>query len=141
MAHRICRQRIQGTSKKRILHTISQIAADILPDVSDDDVLCSLMGREKMGSTGIGDGIAIPHGRLDGITSPLAIAVTCSPGIEFDAIDGKPVDIFFAMLVPSHQHQDHLKMLASVAQKLSDKEVTKRIRQADSDATLFELLV
>lgn len=129
------------TSKKRALQIISNLASEKLQELNEEDVLASLLCREKMGSTGIGNGIAIPHGRVDGLTSPLAIVITCSPGIEFDAIDNQVVDIFFAILVPAEQTEGHLQTLARVAQKLSDKEVTRSIRNCHSDNALYEALV
>lgn len=129
------------TSKKRALQIISLVASEKLSELTEEDVLNSLLCREKMGSTGIGNGIAIPHGRVEGLSSPLAIVLTCSPGIEFDAIDNQPVDIFFAILVPVEQTEGHLQTLARIAQKLSDKEVTKVIRNCHSDNALYEALV
>lgn len=132
---------VPGTSKKRILQLISEIAGEHIDDLTEDDVLTGLMCREKMGSTGIGAGIAIPHGRLPHLTQPFAVVVTCIPGIEFDAIDNQPVDVFFAILVPSDTNEAHLQTLATVAKKLSDKEVTKHLRKANSNIALYELLI
>lgn len=129
------------TSKKRALQIISDIASEKLQALNEEDVLASLLCREKMGSTGIGQGIAIPHGRVEGLEAPLAIVITCSPGIEFDSIDNQLVDIFFAILVPAEQTEGHLQTLARIAQKLSDKEVIKVIRNCHSDNALYEALV
>lgn len=123
---------VQCNSKKRILEIISDIAAQNNDDISANVVLDALLGREKMGSTGIGNGIALPHGRLDGLSHVIAIVVTSTPAIDFDAIDDKPVDIFFTLLVPSEQTEGHLQTLALVAQKLNDKQIVKAIRNATS---------
>ncbi len=90
---------VQGTSKKRILEIISQIASERMDDVDQATVLASLMNREKMGSTGIGNGIALPHGRLQGLEKVTAFLLTSIPPIDFDAIDNCPVAIFFAIFV------------------------------------------
>lgn len=132
---------VQGTSKKRILEIISQIAADKLSDIDQTQILTSLLNREKMGSTGIGGGIAIPHGRLEGLHEVLAVLVTSKPSIEFDAIDNNPVDIFFAILVPEEQAQGHLQTLATIATRLSDKDVLKGVRRAESNEQLFETII
>ncbi|GAA0860237.1 PTS IIA-like nitrogen regulatory protein PtsN [Aliiglaciecola litoralis] len=132
---------VQGTSKKRILEVISQIAAERLGDIDQTAVLTSLLNREKLGSTGIGNGIALPHGRLQGLEKVIAILITCKPSIEFDAIDNGPVDIFFAILVPEDQAQGHLQTLATIATKLSDKEVVKSLRKADNDEQLYKVIV
>ena len=87
-------------SKKNILDKISKIAAEKITNSSEKDLLISLMSREKLSSTGIGKGIAIPHGRLDNTNQVVAVLITTETAIEFDAIDDKPVDIFFAILFP-----------------------------------------
>jgi len=121
---------VECQSKKRIFEVISEIAVKGNPQLNLNDVLASIIAREKMGSTGIGNGIAIPHGRIEGITDIVAIIVTSEEPIQFDAIDDKPVDIFFALLVPSEQTQEHLQTLSSIAQKLSDKDIVKALRNA-----------
>ncbi|WP_100644514.1 PTS IIA-like nitrogen regulatory protein PtsN [Alteromonas facilis] len=131
---------VQCNSKKRILEIISQLAADNIPDIKQDTVLAALMQRERMGSTGIGNGIAIPHGRLAGLHKVMAIVVTSEPAIDFDAIDDKPVDIFFALLVPEEQAEGHLQTLASVAGKLADKDRVKLIRKAQTSDEILQAL-
>lgn len=131
----------EDSSKKRILETISSIAHQALPELSSQLILEALLAREKVGSTGIGNGIALPHGRLADIDDVLGILVTCQHPIQFDAIDNKPVDIFFALLVPESQAQGHLQTLATIAGKLSDKDILKHIRQADSNRALYEAII
>ncbi|MBU2977683.1 PTS IIA-like nitrogen regulatory protein PtsN [Alteromonas sp. C1M14] len=131
---------VQCNSKKRILEIISGIAAQNNPDIDEATVLSSLLSRERMGSTGIGNGIALPHGRLEGLDHVIAIVVTSSPAIDFDAIDNKPVDIFFTLLVPHDQTEGHLQTLAMVAGKLSDKETIKTIRKAQSNDDIIRAL-
>ena len=132
---------IQGTSKKRVFEIISQVASEHISEVDQNAILMSLLNREKMGSTGIGKGIAIPHGRLVGLTKVMAILLTCTPPIEFDSIDNRPVDVFFAILVPEDQAQGHLQTLATIATKLSDKEVVKALRSATDSQQLFETII
>jgi len=131
---------VQCNSKKRILEIISGIAAKNNPDVDEATVLSSLLARERMGSTGIGNGIALPHGRLAGLENVIAIVVTSTPAIDFDAIDNKPVDIFFTLLVPQEQTEGHLQTLAMVAGKLSDKETIKTIRKAQTSDDIIRAL-
>lgn len=131
---------VKGSSKKRILQEISNLASAKLGNIDSMEVLSSLLCREKMGSTGIGNGIALPHGRLDHLDKTIAVAVTCAPAIEFDAIDDQKVDIFFAILVPKSQTEGHLQTLAMIATKLSDKQIIKHIRKAASNQELYELL-
>ncbi|MCG8497535.1 MAG: PTS IIA-like nitrogen regulatory protein PtsN [Enterobacterales bacterium] len=131
---------VQCNSKKRILEIIADIAAKQNENIDQATVLNSLMARERMGSTGIGNGIALPHGRLPGLEKVIAIVVTSTPAIDFDALDEKPVDIFFALLVPEEQTEGHLQTLASVAGKLSDKETIKAIRRATTSDDILSAL-
>ena len=131
---------VQCNSKKRILEIIADIAAKQNENIDQATVLNSLMARERMGSTGIGNGIALPHGRLAGLEKVIAIVVTCTPAIDFDALDEKPVDIFFALLVPEEQTEGHLQTLATVAGKLSDKETIKAIRRATKSDEILSAL-
>ena len=131
---------VQCNSKKRILEIIADIAAKQNENIDQATVLNSLMARERMGSTGIGNGIALPHGRLAGLEKVIAIVVTSTPAIDFDALDEKPVDIFFALLVPEEQTEGHLQTLATVAGKLSDKETIKAIRRATTSDDILTAL-
>ena len=131
---------VQCNSKKRILEIIADIAAKNNEQIDQATVLSSLLARERMGSTGIGNGIALPHGRLEGLDKVIAIVVTSTPAIDFDALDEKPVDIFFALLVPEDQTQGHLQTLATVAGKLSDKETIKAIRRATTSDDILTAL-
>ena len=127
-------------SKKKVLELISDLMAAQYPTLSSQAIFESLIAREKMGSTGIGNGIAIPHGRLTDIEQPIAILIKCEEGIEFDAIDKKPVDILFALLVPSDQCQQHLSTLSTMAEKLSDKLILKRLRKSHDATELYQVI-
>lgn len=127
-------------SKKRALEYISELASQHLPDHNAHEILDAFLTREKLGSTGIGKGIAIPHGRLKGIDSIFAILVTNQNSINFDAIDNRPVDILLAMLVPEGDNASHLKTLAEIAGKLNNKEFCKQLRQAPNDDALYQVI-
>lgn len=127
-------------SKKKVLELISDLAAAQHPTLSSQEIFESLVAREKMGSTGIGNGIAIPHGRLTDITQPIAILVKCEEPIAFDAIDKQPVDILFALLVPADQCQQHLSTLSCMAEKLSDKQILKQLRKTHDETELYQVI-
>ena len=127
-------------SKKKVLELISDIAAVQYPTLSSQEIFESLLAREKMGSTGIGNGIAIPHGRLPDIDHPIAVFVKCLEPIPFDSIDKQPVDILFALLVPADQCQQHLATLSAMAEKLSDKTILKQLRKSQDDAELYQVI-
>lgn len=129
-------------SKKRVLEYISQLAHQQLStlDLSEHDILDALLKRERLGSTGIGKGIALPHGRISNLTEPLALLVITEQPIAFDAIDDQPVDIFISLLVPDSQSETHLKTLAKIADKLKDKAFCKKLRAASDDQQLFDIV-
>ncbi|CAM4113848.1 PTS IIA-like nitrogen regulatory protein PtsN [Pseudoalteromonas byunsanensis] len=127
-------------SKKRVLEYISELAHEQLPELSQHDILNALMSREKLGSTGIGKGIAIPHGRIEGIDEVTAMLLVNQQGIPFDAIDNRPVDIFLALIVPEGDNQQHLKTLAAIAEKLNNKEFCKQLRNAGNDEELYAII-
>ncbi|ASF17021.1 PTS IIA-like nitrogen regulatory protein PtsN [Shewanella xiamenensis] len=128
-------------SKKKVLELISDLAAAQYPTLSSQEIFESLVAREKMGSTGIGNGIAIPHGRLTDITQPIAILIKCEEPIAFDAIDKQPVDILFALLVPADQCQQHLSTLSCMAEKLSDKQILKQLRKTHDETELYQVII
>ncbi|WP_026957968.1 MULTISPECIES: PTS IIA-like nitrogen regulatory protein PtsN [Aliagarivorans] len=131
---------VQCSSKKRALEIISELAAKQL-EMPSKEIFESLLSRERMGTTGIGQGIAIPHGRIDKQHQATAVFLHCDPPIAFDAIDNQPVDLIFALLVPEDQCQQHLNTLSQIAEKLNDKSICKQLRSADSDSELYDIMV
>ncbi|AEX23215.1 MULTISPECIES: PTS IIA-like nitrogen regulatory protein PtsN [Vibrio] len=131
---------VHCTSKKRALEMISRIVADHTGQDSTELFEC-MLNREKMGSTGIGNGIAIPHARMQSSDKAVAVLLQCDEAIEFDAIDNRPVDLLFALLVPEEQCKEHLKTLSSMAERLSDKQVLKLLRNAQSDQELYDIMI
>lgn len=128
------------TSKKRILEKICQLAAIQLTDIEQYKLLNSLLDREKMGSTGIGNGIAIPHGRLPNSSKAVAVLITTKKAIDFDAIDNKDVDVFVALFVPENSCNEHLKTLQNIAKLFSDKKVIKQVRKCNDNQALYNLI-
>jgi len=128
------------SSKKRILEKICQLAAKQVGDIEQDDLFASLMDREKMGSTGIGNGIAIPHGRLPNASKAVAVLITTKQAIDFDAIDNRDVDIFIALFVPENSCQEHLNTLQSIAKLFSNKKMTKQVRKCNDNQALYNLI-
>ncbi len=141
LAENCTKSAVLFNSKKRILEYIAELAHQQLPDIAEYSILEALTTREKLGSTGIGGGIAIPHGKLKDVTEPLLVFVVSKETIPFDAIDNQPVDIFCAILIPEQQCQAHLSTLAAIARLLSQKELTKKIRHAETNQQLYQLLL
>ncbi|KOO08100.1 PTS IIA-like nitrogen regulatory protein PtsN [Vibrio hepatarius] len=131
---------VQCTSKKRALEMISELVAEQTGQSSTELFEC-MLSREKMGSTGIGNGIAIPHARMQSSDKAIAVLIQCESPVEFDSIDNRPVDLLFALLVPDAQCKEHLKTLASMAERLNDKQVLKQLRNAQSDQELYNIMV
>lgn len=131
---------VPTSSKKRILEQICLLAAEKMGNCSASDLLESILNREKMGSTGIGNGIAIPHGRLSNTDKAMAVLLTTEQGIDFDAIDNKAVDIFICLFVPQDSTQEHLNTLQSIAKLFSDRKTAKQVRKCTNNLQLFNFI-
>jgi nitrogen PTS system EIIA component len=132
---------VPGGSKKRVLEQIAHLVAGELPELDEQDIFESLIAREKLGSTGFGNGIAIPHCRLPGCTSPLSAVLHLNSAVDFDAIDGEPVDLLFVLLVPEAATDEHLELLRQIASMLDRSDVRERLRQAPSSEALFQVVL
>lgn len=130
---------IEGVSKKRALEILANTIAEDVPAIDADDLFRRLIARERLGSTGIGHGIAIPHCRVSNCEGTIGALITLKEPIEFDAIDSEPVDVLFAMLVPENAHSEHLQTLASLASKLNDGEFRTHLRAAETNEALYEV--
>jgi PTS system nitrogen regulatory IIA component len=130
-----------ATSKKRVIETISHLLAANTGLISDDAIFDALFDRERLGSTGIGKGVAIPHARVPGITHTIAAMLTLEHPVDFDATDKKGVDIIFALLVPEDDGGDHLEHLASLVTSFREAEICKSIREIDDANKMFDLLL
>jgi len=131
---------VHSSSKKRLLETISRELARNSDVLSEREIFESLCARERLGSTGLGNGVAIPHGRVKGSQDIEAAFICLKKPIPFDAADGKPVDLLFAMTVPESCNEDHLNLLAQVAELFSDPDLLKELREAASPSMLLQLL-
>jgi len=136
-----CLSNLEGVSKKRLLTTISEILSNENAHLDADDIFNALMAREKLGSTGLGDGIAIPHCRVPLCTGIIGMLITLEESIDFDAIDGKPVDLIFVLIVPEQQHDEHVKTLGQVAQLFSDKDFCFTLRNTSDSEDLYNIAI
>ncbi|MDX5373642.1 MAG: PTS IIA-like nitrogen regulatory protein PtsN [Pseudomonadaceae bacterium] len=132
---------VPGGSKKRVLEQIANLVARDLPDLDAQDIFENLIAREKLGSTGFGNGIAIPHCRLPGCQAPISAVLHLDTAVDFDAIDGAPVDLLFVLLVPEAATDEHLELLRQIASMLDRAEVRDRLRQALSNESLYQVVV
>ena len=132
---------VPGGSKKRVLEFFSTFIAQNTPSLDSQEVFSRLIGRERLGSTGIGHGVAIPHARNPHCKSPLAGFLKLSEPIDFDAIDGEPVDLVFVLLVPEEADDAHLALLGQVAAVMNDPETRQLLRKSDSQRQLYDTLL
>lgn len=131
--------RVAAGSKEQLFETIARIICDDQQSLPYDEVLDRLIAREKLGSTGMGQGIAIPHCRMNQCSRPLGCLLTLEEAIPFNAPDGVPVDLLFVLLVPVQAHQEHLDILANIAQLISQADVCERLRASRDDRTLYDV--
>ncbi len=128
---------ISTASKKRLFETIAEIVSADQSTLPYTEVLDNLVARENLGSTGLGQGIAIPHCRVSDCPEPLGALISLETAIPFDAPDEQPVDLLFVLLVPEEADQEHLDILASIASLFNQPDFCAQLRRADSDAALY----
>ena len=130
-----------GGSKKKALEQIATLISKQVPELEMQEVYEALIAREKLGSTGFGNGIAIPHCRLKGCETPVSALLHLDAPIDFDAIDGAPVDLLFVLLVPQAATDAHLELLRQIASMLDRKEVRDKLRSASSNEALYQVVL
>jgi PTS system nitrogen regulatory IIA component len=126
-------------SKKQVLQELAAKAA-ALSAQSERAILEALQQRERLGSTGVGNGIAIPHGKLPKLNKVFGLFVRLEQPIDFDALDGQPVDLIFLLLAPESAGADHLKALARVARLLRNGEIARKLRESRDAEALYAVL-
>ena len=132
---------LEVSSKKRALEKISDMLSNAFSlDITPQEVCESLIAREKLGSTGIGSGVAIPHGRLKNTDKTLAAFVRLHKAIDYDSIDKQEVDLIFALLVPEESTDDHLQILAELAEMFSYSDILEKLRSTEDSQSLFQVL-
>ena len=130
-----------GGSNKKALEQIANLISREVPELVMQDVYEALIAREKLGSTGFGNGIAIPHCRLKGCETPVSALLHLDAPTDFDAIDGAPVDLLFVLLVPEAATDAHLELLRQIASMLDREEVRKKLRSASTNEALYQVVL
>lgn len=128
------------SSKKKALEELANLLTRGDVQLTSAEVFTSLTSREKLGSTGLGHGVAIPHGRVTGIDTALGAFVRLKHPVDYDAHDGNPVDLLFGLVVPKSATDSHLKHLAAVAAMFSDEVFCRKLREAPDERALAALL-
>lgn len=130
---------LKATSKRQVLQSLAQTAARVT-GVDATAILEALMQRERLGTTGLGGGIAIPHARIRDLGSFTGFFARLAKPVDFEAVDGAPVDLVFLLLAPEGAGADHLKVLARVARLLRDEDLCAELRASEDRARVHALL-
>ena len=132
---------LRANDKKGALEELSQVITDQEPSLNKRSLLQTLLEREKLGSTGIGDGIAMPHGKLKNLDKLLASFGRSLDGLDFDSIDEEPAYLFFLLLAPENSAGAHLEALAKISRMLQDGNFRKRLMGARSREELYKIII
>ena len=126
-----------STSKKRLLEDLAQLISEDVPALNAQEIYTHMLNRERLGSTGIGFGVAIPHCRVSNCSSIVGALITLNEPVSFESVDDQPVDILFALVAPEEGHDEHLKALSSIAERLNDPSYRERLRASADAGQLF----
>jgi PTS system nitrogen regulatory IIA component len=130
-----------GRSKKRALENAATFICEDAAILDANELFSNLMERERLGSTGLGKGIAIPHCRIKNCSAVIGSLIKLDEPVDFDAIDGAPVDLLFVLLVPEDAHQQHLDALAKIAELFSQEDYCQQLRNCTDSQSLFNAAV
>jgi len=130
---------LKANSKKQLLQLLSEKAASVT-GIPEREIFETILQRERLGSTGVGNGIAIPHGKLPGVKRITGVFARLEQPVEFEALDDQPVDILFLLLAPEGAGADHLKALSRIARVLRDGETVRKIRGTKDAAAIHAFL-
>lgn len=128
-----------ATSRKQVLQEVAEKAAGLC-HLSERTIFHTLLERERLGSTGVGRGIAIPHARFSGLDTITGMFLRVRNPVEFDAADGQPVDLLFVLLVPANSEGEHLRVMARISRLLRDDRACEKIRAAVTKDVIYALL-
>ena len=131
---------LKATSKKQALQELARRAAELTGE-QERAIFEVLLERERLGTTGVGDGVAIPHGKLPNLGKLVGVFARLERPIDFEAIDEQPVDLIFLLLAPGTAGADHLKALARVSRLLRDRQMREKLRGSETREALYALLV
>ncbi|MFZ5610008.1 MAG: PTS IIA-like nitrogen regulatory protein PtsN [Pseudomonadota bacterium] len=130
---------LKATSKKQVLQLLAAKAAQ-LTELEERDIFTVLFERERLGTTGVGQGVAIPHGKLPALERIIGVFARLAKPVDFESIDGQPVDLIFLLLAPDNAGADHLKALARISRLLRDKATCDKLRGTKDSDALYALL-
>lgn len=130
-----------ASNKPGVLRELVGLVLRVKPDLDPNELVETLLRREKLQSTGIGDGVAIPHGKSDGVPEIIACVGRSKRGVDFQSLDDQPTHLFFTLLVPESQHGLHLKALARVTRLVKEPRVRQALMDAEDAQAMYEVLM
>lgn len=131
---------VEARSKKHALEILSELLATAEHDLSSSEIFDHLVARERLGSTGLGDGVALPHGRAAGLDSAVGAFVRLCQGVEFEAADGEPASLVFGILVPEDANEEHLRTLSAIAKRFLQPGFRAQLIETTGSRDLYDLL-
>lgn len=132
---------LRAKDKKGVLGELADVITHHYPEIDKATLVKVLVDREHLGSTGIGDGVAIPHGKLNSVTSPIVSFGRSIRGLDFDSMDGQPAYLFFLLLAPENSSGVHLQVLTRIAKMLKKSAFRKDLMQAETREELYRIII
>ncbi|NLD37560.1 MAG: PTS sugar transporter subunit IIA [Desulfatiglans sp.] len=132
---------MKARNKNLAIEELADLIVESHHSIKKDDLIRILLERERLGSTGIGDGVAIPHGKVPGIIEPIISFGKSEAGLDFDSIDGQPVYLFFLLVAPENSANIHLKALARIARILKNQSLRKQLLEAKTREDIYKVII
>ena len=130
----------QGGSKKKVLELVANRVSQSVPEINAKELFDALIARERFGTTGLGNGIAIPHCRCKACPAPIGLFMRLAESVDFDSVDRDPVDIVFALIAPEGENQEHLEILQMLAERFRSEFLLKNLRTAIGVDEIYQIL-
>ena len=131
---------VRSRDKQQLIAEIARQFGRVVPSVKPQAAEAALAAREQLGSTGLGSGFALPHARIEGLSSYLGMFLRLSKSVDFEAIDDKPVQLVFALLIPAETTTPHVAALAAITRRFRDPELAAQLRKAETPAAAYGYL-
>ena len=132
---------LTAKDKRGVLEELAEVISRHEPSINKGALVKVLVERERLGSTGIGDGVAIPHGKMNGVRHPIISFGRSKPGLDFDAMDGQPTHLFFLLIAPEDSSGIHLQVLAKIAKILKNSAFRKKLMEPKTRKELFQTII
>jgi PTS system nitrogen regulatory IIA component len=132
---------LKATDKNGVLEELAEVVSNREPSINKRDLVRVLIERERLGSTGIGDGVAIPHGKMNGIKQPLISFGRSNKGLDFDSMDGQTAYLFFLLVAPENSSSVHLQVLAKIAKILKNSTIRKNLMEARTKEEIYQTII